>query len=139
MLFVACLWWTGRTSCWEEVRNEEGREEGRGLDVHVPRDHLGGGIVVVLEQFEYCERVRQPHTLFLSGVPLRLQFSTSLLELALQPANLDPKRLARAPKLLSELVQLRMAFPKSVERRRPASVLVSELAVRSMRSDSSSL
>jgi hypothetical protein len=124
---------------WENflLGGGEGRKEERGLDVHVPRHHLGGGIVVVLEQFEFCKRVRQPHTLFLSSIPLRLQFSTSLPKLALQPANLDPKRLARAPKLLSEVVQLRMAFLKSLERRRPASVLFGELAVRSVRSDSS--
>jgi len=51
--------------------------------------HLGGSIVIVLEQFKLGKH-RQPYAPFFCSIPLRVQFSTSLLELALQPANLDP-------------------------------------------------
>jgi hypothetical protein len=92
----------------------------------------------VLEQFEVGTCIRQPYTLFLCGVPFRLQFSTSFLELTLQPANLDPQRLARPPKLLRELVQPRKAFLESLERRLPVSILSGvTFAVRSVRSSSS--
>ena len=45
------LWWGGKAV------------GGRGVDLHVSRDHLGGGVVVVLEQFELGQCTGQPYTI----------------------------------------------------------------------------
>jgi hypothetical protein len=121
---AACTAWTsslrGAASVsvvvWENFLEGEGERRGtlqwggkavggRGVDLHVSRDHLGGGVVVVLVQFELGQCIGQPYALFLRSPPFRLRLCTSLFELTLQPTNLVPQRLAFALKLPSEFVQ----------------------------------
>ena len=82
----------------------------RGVDLHVLRDHLGGGIVVVLVQLELGQCIGQPYALFLRSPPFRPRLCTRLFELTLQPTNLVPQCLACALKLPSEFVQHRVLF-----------------------------
>jgi hypothetical protein len=85
------------------------------LDVHVPRDHPGGCIVIVLEAFELGKGVGQPLSLFLRSLPLRPQFRPSPLEPYLQPTHLVSQRLVRALELLSKLVQAPHLFLQILE------------------------
>jgi hypothetical protein len=103
------------------------------VDVHVPRDHLCSGIIVVFETLEFGERVGQSLMLFLCTLPLRLQLGTNSLKLDLHPANLVPQGFLRAFKLLDKPVQPHLPFLQSLKSRCPASILLWGFAVRGVR------